>query len=728
MKLHLNASLKCALLACMALAAQAGAAITINEEQMTQSLSENFNAGGVSYNAETGFLTGLTNTGAITFELNYTALADATTIATGTGLLYVKSAANNHWGFNVYGDSTNGNKIVGHWSGNNPTDWTTNYAVSKNTLADLDEDHDGAITLTASIVSGGTGTRLFAGTSATGTALYDKSNLTASSNTITSVYANKDYINSITYTGENLSKSTAHVVAGNTTKDYASWANTSISNEGVDATMIIAGRVQADGGNTGSAATLNTNGGDIWVGKAGQLFLQTWNVGAITLANDIYLGTSTYAGTGHSDGYAETGALRFGNNHTGGATTTLNGNIVLVENSAMSSSDTANAVNINGTVSGAYELTFRTGKGVSFNGGININKLTVEGGEIAISGVLNLSGDLALKGGVTNLGAGEHTVKVLDGSVAGNGAGTLNVGAGAQLTVSSSIWSRSNSNINIEDGGRIVLGALTIDGQEGGSSLATTGSNTQYGMGNNTYTINNAAVTITANNQTFSNKLVGSSLANEGTGTVTLKQQEGNSVTDLLAVNGNIKWVNVGAEQVSVDMLYFEGTNTIGVYQNETATEANEASVSTGILFVNSENTVNLNANLELADGAILLTFGTVNMGSDLTLGSDLKLWNKLVGSTYSFEMPEEGPLTLFTGVDNLFVGGEQIADGASVLASTVFGNIENDLTDPEAMVLYNLHFNDGAVTLSMDVVPEPATATLSLLALAGLAARRRRH
>ena len=75
--------------------------------------------------------------------------------------------------------------------------------------------------------------------------------------------------------------------------------------------------------------------------------------------------------------------------------------------------------------------------------------------------------------------------------------------------------------------------------------------------------------------------------------------------------------------------------------------------------------------------------------------------------------------LTLFTGVDELILRGTSYTE---VAASVAFSN-------PEQANNYQLVYDGSASgTLSVRGVPEPASATLSLLALTVLASRRRRR
>ena len=112
-----------------------------------------------------------------------------------------------------------------------------------------------------------------------------------------------------------------------------------------------------------------------------------------------------------------------------------------------------------------------------------------------------------------------------------------------------------------------------------------------------------------------------------------------------------------------------------------------------------------LDAALELEDGALVnLDGGNIDMG-----GNDLVLKGKL-SVTLSGDMLGEDEIVLFSNVGNV-ENGEEIE--VVVNGVTTTGNVIG---------------NDVSVDIAgVPNIPEPTTATLSLLALAGLAARRRR-
>jgi len=126
-----------------------------------------------------------------------------------------------------------------------------------------------------------------------------------------------------------------------------------------------------------------------------------------------------------------------------------------------------------------------------------------------------------------------------------------------------------------------------------------------------------------------------------------------------------------------------------------------------------------LNANLNLTGTA------TLDMSSALTMGCSVDLGDggiTLSGSVLD-GLATNGYVELFKGVDELTHNGA--AYSAPISASDVFSNAA--LADT-ADTTYTIVYENSVVALKSSLIPEPTTATLSLLALMGLAARRRRR
>ena len=146
---------------------------------------------------------------------------------------------------------------------------------------------------------------------------------------------------------------------------------------------------------------------------------------------------------------------------------------------------------------------------------------------------------------------------------------------------------------------------------------------------------------------------------------------------------------------------------------------------SGGNLGISSGGTLTLDASAGTA-GTGLATTGSLTLGSGLTLNllnlgklttdDSLKLFSGVTSLTFT-QLNETGVGTSTTTTDAITI--EDKLD-----ASTVFSGLGKD----DFWLTYTGSADGGIVTLvAQRDVPEPTTATLSLLALMGLAARRRR-
>ena len=135
--------------------------------------------------------------------------------------------------------------------------------------------------------------------------------------------------------------------------------------------------------------------------------------------------------------------------------------------------------------------------------------------------------------------------------------------------------------------------------------------------------------------------------------------------------------------------------------------------------------TSTLNASLTLLDGSTLdmvnLDVGAVTLNGALTFGGQVTIGENLLALLEDIKGQTEG-MVLFTGIDSLTLPDVAITTASARLwAGSVFSNLPGTQG-------YFLDYKADTGTLSIVYIPEPATASLSLLALAALAARRRRR
>ncbi|MGN0820289.1 MAG: SGNH/GDSL hydrolase family protein [Akkermansia sp.] len=189
--------------------------------------------------------------------------------------------------------------------------------------------------------------------------------------------------------------------------------------------------------------------------------------------------------------------------------------------------------------------------------------------------------------------------------------------------------------------------------------------------------------------------------------TTDLKAQVSSDLSEILLVNESVSSLKTDA-RVELSSLNVGVASSLSLYHTgDTFSEANESTlvITNGTATFGSG--ARLNANLSLL-GTTTLTIGEggLTMGSTVELGDSLLLGNSVLPNT---------SLLLFSDVESLVLAGSAVEDGTSVDATDVFSNVQGTIT-----------YSGGNVTLAI-ASPEPGTATLSLLALIGLVARRRR-
>ena len=362
---------------------------------------------------------------------------------------------------------------------------------------------------------------------------------------------------------------------------------------------------------------------------------------------------------------------------------------------------------------GALGNVSKTGEGnMTISQQTRLSKLSVFAGELAIA----------------YTGKDGNTLYLLDGSMGGNAGGTLRLAQDVRLTVANQIWGRKDSSIVLESGSELTSTQdnVVISNRRAGAE-ATLRTNTQtndseYAVDQEAWELTNAHIIAkSASASSLLNKLVNTSVENAGSGKLTVSNAA-NSITDVYASAGDMAIMQQAAG-LNLEELVVAADKTVSAYTGANAIAAEEADVTVRGHAEFGKGAV-LNANLTLASGSSLaVAEGGLAMGSTLSLSTGITLDDTTLNRVYSLNTGES--LALFTGVDGLKLGETSytsISADDGILASPYFTNINSDQ--------YRLTYtgtDNGTLSIISAAVPEPATATLSLLALAALAARRRR-
>lgn len=432
------------------------------------------------------------------------------------------------------------------------------------------------------------------------------------------------------------------------------------------------------------------------------------------------------------------------------------------------------------TNNGTLKVTSEAGKVVTFSGAITngangavlqIGDTTAEG--TAIGGTAKLTAVLkAATVGQIEVLSGSSLI--LDGVNAnGDYAGTITVHAGGRMLA------KNNTNYNIVNGGngKFVLdgefaiestGTNNVNGISGSGVVKTAqnatlnivceasgGTSTLDESGSTTptsYTSNfNGSVEASGSAKTVSLVFTGPSDATEDTPgssgtTVSLKSLSATNgstlnakgIADYSVTTDPDSGVKTATGGLSVSELVIGTGSKVQAWgSGDTWSASAEATVlmkgaegapvTLTVGTAGQTGTSTLNANLVL-DGATVTLNNALTMGSTLTLNDvTLSMFGLLGG-----HIAEGTEIILFRGVDSLTLGtgtasAAVITTESNVDASTYFTN----LGQRDFLLTYTggAAGSDGIVALvAQRAVPEPTTATLSLLALMGLAARRRRR
>ena len=343
---------------------------------------------------------------------------------------------------------------------------------------------------------------------------------------------------------------------------------------------------------------------------------------------------------------------------------------------------------------------------------LNLNNLSTRAGEVLLTGTQNI---------VTNV----------DGAMqnANTAEGTLRLAQDARLEITSNIWSRSNTGIVLDSGAELDISGkkLTITNreEEGTATLAATTATGpgEYTINRTDYQISNAHVTYTGGDATINNKLTNSAIENAGNGILKVNNAE-NTLSAVHATGGSIKLFSDA--ELDLKELEIATSFSISAYIQLRERESEEARINV-VGTADFGKGITLNADLVMKSGSTLMIEDTVQLGSDaLRLESGLTL----AGTQYDIlsSLSAGGAVTIFSGIETLVLGNSNVACNAFSLNDRVQANEYFTNLSDRYFLVFDTSAGVGMGELSIASMPEPTTTTLSILALAGLVARRRRN
>lgn len=382
-----------------------------------------------------------------------------------------------------------------------------------------------------------------------------------------------------------------------------------------------------------------------------------------------------------------------------------------------------------GTVEYAASVTLgsytqnATGSATIFNDTTEMANCVLTTGNIRFNGETRITTKLSMaenSGSLIFAGAGAKSVAELD---AGKKGTTIELREGANLEVSGKMWL---NKMTLTEGASFTKGPVKVTGASDDAALTKIGSSgIDYTVAN--HEIKGAAVVVnSANKYSMGARLVDTSVENAGNGLLEVDNAE-NTLTGVHATGGDVTVLEIASLELEELEIAAEKTITAAaVVVNELA---------------KLEAGATLEADLTLASGATVELGGTMTLSGALELQTGLTLSGTVLDIVKGLAVGES--YTLFEGVESLELQQSVTLYNMRSLAEETAGLMSyGSLMEEEQVAAADYFSNltgDSGLVLSYDsenhtvsithtqAVPEPTTATLSLLALAALAARRKR-
>ena len=221
------------------------------------------------------------------------------------------------------------------------------------------------------------------------------------------------------------------------------------------------------------------------------------------------------------------------------------------------------------------------------------------------------------------------------------------------------------------------------------------------------------------------NSLVIDSVVNyDMAGALTINTIDTDALAGIENYGGQVTLMNIGTDPIELADVTITADSIVALYQGATVAPEQEATVTIAAEGVLTAGGGTLLANLEMADGSAMVLFGeTVTLGSALTMGQNILLDSTTMQALDALEIGDTHWLVQAAEGTQLSYNGDAEWYGQVFSRSSLDG-------DYDLIGDFNIVFDEtnGFGLTKFSNVPEPTTGTLSLLALAALAARRRKH
>ena len=397
------------------------------------------------------------------------------------------------------------------------------------------------------------------------------------------------------------------------------------------------------------------------------------NSGNITLTGNNTLGTITGTGSIATSGNA---TISNSNISNGSINVSSNGNLdfkggtlgentqVTVDNGSSFTNSGNVTLNNNDTLNGSFKQS--TGS-LNLAGATTNGKLSLDGGEVNVTGNQTLTGDDTIGSGGDTIGSGVDLT--VDATLTNDG-GTINLNNNDLITSNGSI-SQTSGTINADNfattnnGGSLKVngGSLIIssDGLTLNNANDNIADDTTVDMQGN-LTINNGSITLNTgdklNNSTITQNGGSLTISEISTGSATLNSTSGNLTLDGATIEGNDTIAGTVSTTIDVNGVTISNTSSDGIILNngdEINGTVSQQGGNLSLAGVTTNGKLNsTSGKLNITGDQTLIGGDTIGSGVDLTV--DATLTNK--GGTINLDNGDEINGTVNQQGGNLSLAG----------------------------------------------------------------------